>query len=839
MTKKSEDTPFSKFFKEESQEFFQKSEEGEELTFNEGIDYPMLPEVKPAEETLMKKEWSVLRKFFTSSQGGNLPEEVIPLHLHPSLFSRNTLFNYPALIYGNANGSDQSSKSGCISLKTLLSKQVDDLYPEHNQGNMIKKILPGIVNEAGILIEANGVSNFENVLGNAIGLLKDKMQLRGSDEELFDTQFSELKSKINIEGALIPYSTDVTFKILEATLVRISKQGKQRLEKRIKKILAPLNDIIEVEIENNPESTDPQHLKSSIGFADHYLDFEKLSSVIPESSSEHISKERLKRINGVIEILKGYSSASHKSATIIYDNGLINNDSIKDVFSNSNLIGAPLDEVCSKALTAYRNYILEFIELVKALRIGELEIRNKYVEEVHEDFFNSFDWNYFSPEEMSYFPRVILIASSNDLASSQLGEFSGLLRSNFPIKVMALQKIWTNEDEVSTDPLSFAISHRNTFVFQSSPLNPESLFNSFEQSLTSISPSYCNIEISETGNDIESLIELWTSVESRYFPQFIYNGKTGTAWGSRFDISENPMVQSDWPVYEYRIKDFDGKDLRLEIPFTSADFLSINETSKREFRIVEPEFWNDELIHLSDYLKLDEDELLRKIPYIWMTDAKNTVMKAAVSWKIVMKSTERLEYWHYLQDMGGANNYHVQKALKLQEEKIRKETDEEIANLKEEHLSMLEQVKKESTEQAMDHLTSALLDLDTDAVINPVKKEPLPQVDKPEVESDPEPSKSADEKAVAIEAEEEIISEEPWIETPLCTNCNECTDINNRMFNYNANKLAFIADPTAGTYAQLVEAAEKCPVSIIHPGKPLNPKEPDLEELMERAKKFN
>lgn len=31
-----------------------------------------------------------------------------------------------------------------------------------------------------------------------------------------------------------------------------------------------------------------------------------------------------------------------------------------------------------------------------------------------------------------------------------------------------------------------------------------------------------------------------------------------------------------------------------------------------------------------------------------------------------------------------------------------------------------------------------------------------------------------------------------------------------------------IADPSAGTYAQLVEAAENCQVSIIHPGKPRN-----------------
>jgi hypothetical protein len=47
-----------------------------------------------------------------------------------------------------------------------------------------------------------------------------------------------------------------------------------------------------------------------------------------------------------------------------------------------------------------------------------------------------------------------------------------------------------------------------------------------------------------------------------------------------------------------------------------------------------------------------------------------------------------------------------------------------------------------------------------------------------------------------------------------------------------------IADVNAGTYAQLVEAAENCQVSVIHPGKPRNPKEPGIEELLKRAEAF-
>jgi len=58
------------------------------------------------------------------------------------------------------------------------------------------------------------------------------------------------------------------------------------------------------------------------------------------------------------------------------------------------------------------------------------------------------------------------------------------------------------------------------------------------------------------------------------------------------------------------------------------------------------------------------------------------------------------------------------------------------------------------------------------------------------------------------------------------------------MFAYNENNQAYLKDINAGTYRQLVEAAEACQVAIIHPGKPRNPKEAGLEELLERAKPF-
>jgi pyruvate-ferredoxin/flavodoxin oxidoreductase len=93
--------------------------------------------------------------------------------------------------------------------------------------------------------------------------------------------------------------------------------------------------------------------------------------------------------------------------------------------------------------------------------------------------------------------------------------------------------------------------------------------------------------------------------------------------------------------------------------------------------------------------------------------------------------------------------------------------------------------------------------------------------------------------ATATAVEDDALVMQPYIETDRCTTCNECTNLNNRMFAYNANKQAYIKDPKAGTFAHLVQAAEKCPAALIHPGTPLNPKEKDVAKWLKRAEPFN
>ena len=89
------------------------------------------------------------------------------------------------------------------------------------------------------------------------------------------------------------------------------------------------------------------------------------------------------------------------------------------------------------------------------------------------------------------------------------------------------------------------------------------------------------------------------------------------------------------------------------------------------------------------------------------------------------------------------------------------------------------------------------------------------------------------------EDDDALAFNEPYIDSVLCTTCNECTNLNPKLFVYNANRQAEIGDPAAGTFEQLVKAAVKCPARCIHPGAPRDGDATATPEMIARAKPFN
>lgn len=80
--------------------------------------------------------------------------------------------------------------------------------------------------------------------------------------------------------------------------------------------------------------------------------------------------------------------------------------------------------------------------------------------------------------------------------------------------------------------------------------------------------------------------------------------------------------------------------------------------------------------------------------------------------------------------------------------------------------------------------------------------------------------------------------EPAWIDQSECTACDECVNINPKIFKYDDSNTAFVVDPRGGPFKDIVRAAEKCTGCCIRPGTPADPNEKDVEKLIKRAEQY-
>lgn len=268
------------------------------------------------------------------------------------------------------------------------------------------------------------------------------------------------------------------------------------------------------------------------------------------------------------------------------------------------------------------------------------------------------------------------------------------------------------------------------------------------------------------------------AIESRAVPAFTYDPSAGPDWAQRFSLHDNPQPDRAWPRHPLSYADEAMQRVIEEVAVTPADLALCDPRRSADFARVPREAWNDGIVPIDAWLT-DGADRANCVPFIHAVDAEGAIHRLVVEERLARMVRRRADAWHRLRQLAGAGPANSVAAV----------TDPSAH----------------------------------DTVEAPAEAEP-----RAEAEAEP----------VADTAVQEAAPDEPYIETPRCTTCNECTGINSRMFAYNENRQAYVANPAAGTYRELVEAAETCQVAIIHPGKPRDPNEPGLDELVERAAAF-
>jgi ferredoxin len=831
---KSKEFLFNEFLKEEALIPEPQVETAIEISKPETINY-RLPLVTEVTDERLKSQWRIIRNYFRTGEkpAGDTPKELVPLLLAPFVSGKDFVTDYPYFLPEDADVPHDS-------FSNLLKNQFSKTFSK-GEANILFKRLPKLENAVRKFVsDAGSFCPLSSALDFAFGELS-KIKINGDDKTTFFNDMEKFKSSLPKRGMLIEFSPAAPVRMLAHLLKHQHRQKRKIFISKIHRLSSALQDL--ADSNENKKSGE-----RTLDFAGSLIEFKKLDTLMPESASVAMPAKRRERIRNCIKQLNTAEQLLQTNGVIFIGKALSENSSFrwKEYFDDMEIKTPDRGKCCLTVFDGFRKHIEPFVRLMSAVRIAEIELKGRFDEDIHSDYFSKFNWHYFTDEEITLCPPVLLIEETENLLGEELSHFSSLIAWNKPVKIIALQKpfpfgISKNGNDaddpvpVEQELIAIAISHRNTFTHQSSAHHPSHLVKGLEAGLNSPAPGLFHFLIPASFNtsSVNNFLTISTAVEGRQFPLFTYN-VSGEKWGSRFDITANTQSENDWPKYSSEILNANNEIEKHEFTFTFCDSHALSQ-SGNNLLSVPAAFWTNDLVEAGEYLRLPAGESYSKVPFIWQADKENILNKTVVPYALIAAARERLEFWNFIQELGGIKSYHVEQAVNRTRTEMLEQKEKEITELREKSERKIEEARLSAAGEAMSKLADVLLDIDNLVLSAAPKK-----ISEKKLSAEIKEEKPAESSVAAAPVNETaVVSSEPWIETFRCTSCNDCVDKFPRAFKYNSDKQAYVADVTTVTYAQIVQAAEACPAKCIHPGLPLNPNEPGLAEWTVRAKPFN
>ena len=800
---------------------------------------PLLIPVQPAENDSEADTANLLRLFHLGEPAASaeIPQpgsDCLPALLNSYRGVREFRYDYPLLV-----GPVDEENLDIRPLSQYLEKAVESFAPDDASARILKDnldTLEGLIRQE-IAAEPVPASDVVVKAGTA---LQKQIALGPDNAVVLQADLDRLRERIPEGSRLVGYAPDVAIRLLADLIRHRSVRRHRQFREKLDAAIGGLERLISVE----KGKAGDEAVGDKLAGTSNFFDPNNLSKVLRQRSQGVLSMapDRLARIQETLITLRA-NRAFTQSPTLVTRSGM----SI-----GAGIVGFRFVECrdpCAQAMVLYDEQAADLAKLFAALRIAELDIVDRYDHQFHDSWFQMFDQEAFSDEETRLLPAVVVLDSAEHLGMEQMQSFSRSLASSKPLHILVMTQAHGNPGQPhEDDPLHgqrlelayLGIGHRRVMVNQVSVARHESLLQGF---LTALDGNHTSLHLLHTGIGQDQPIHPWlvsgAALESRAHPFLRFDPSLSERDQESVTFGDNPDPNLDWTSHVLTCRNEDNELEELEMAFTFADYCLLKPDLRHHYRIVPEGFDCEDLVPVAEHLDADDDRL---IPFIWAVDGHDTLRKLVISRMLLLACRDRQRFWRTLQSVAGLRNYYVEEAI----EKVRRQEQEtartELAGVQAEQLEELERVRVESAEDVIRQLTQVLLGLNLTGDVLPAAA-PLPDADAEPadqpaemIEENVEPDPIAQE---VDEAEEDISFDEPFIDSYLCTTCDDCMAVNKLVFVYNDNKQAIFGDASAGTYEQMVRAAELCPAKCIHPGKPLNPDEPGLDELIQRAEPYN
>ena len=671
------------------------------------------------------------------------------------------------------------------------------------------------------------------------------------------TQLAEGQLTLPANRTLLDFTRRAPLALASLAARRRLKIARETFAAEVGELAATAEALLAADHARRPEGAAERARGELMGaLGTRFVDTAELAHVVGRRrAGTPFPEARRRRLEAARDGLKGFETAAEPLWIVAHG------ENLTDLGAPARVAGDARD-LCAMAAAAFDEATREAVELARAVRVVRLEAAEAFAPERHDAWLERLDWRGLTREELLLVPPVLVLFSGTESLVSALASLSALLLSGRPVQIVVLSGDAPQQDPLSyrLEPAYLGVAHREVFVQQGSLAYPLPLAAGFDRALGGRRAALHVIdapdarEASDTaGGQLDAWLVASARVSGRAAPLFRFDPEAGSSWARRLHFDENPEPSADWP--RDPLLTTGGGEAALEAAtepsdavFTFADAALLDPAWRSQFARADSatgaEAASGELLALADWLRLDAEEAVRRLPFVWGADEGGVQHRLVVSRALASATRDRLAYWRTLEELAGVRNEHVEAAVVRAREEAEERAAREREGLEARHASELAEERAGADQRAVDQLVSILFELGP--ALSPAQDSPPRTASaSPGVALRPATAGSPQSAAVALPAAVAAaapvaagVAEEAWIDTALCTSCDECIRKSPGIFAYNADKQAFIKNPRGGTFRDLVVAAESCTAKIINPGTPWNPAESDLESLRERARAF-
>jgi ferredoxin len=648
-----------------------------------------------------------------------------------------------------------------------------------------------------------------------------------------------LRAALPAGGRVFDLRSDTPIRMYLEVLAAMRAPLERRFAEEIAQLRETLLDELQLDRMSSDEGHSSETLASELGSgATRLLDLDALAQTLPGDPSWPALDERQRqRLTQALEILDSHLGRANPLPHAVF---------LRPPGAELRVPGDPPIEhpdPLAAAVGVFDGVAYSMLPLFRAVRFARLVAAGSYRPELHDEMLEGLDWEAFSADELSLLPAVTVVTTGRRLRRRGQDSLSELLRSSRPVHVIVHDDVAAADEaeDISLYHLDLGhlvMAHREAFVLSSTLARPRLLVEGLARMFREPRPGVVLVSLPARESTPWRLLLAEAALWGRACPNFLYDPDAGPSWADRFDVADNPQPQCAWPLQSIAYLE-DGSEHVLETAFTFADAVALEPVYRRHLRVIPRVAWQDDVqLPLADFIaQLDSERGARGIPFLWVVDHAGVLQRAVVSRELALACRDRLRGWRVLQELGGFENAYAERAATAAREAAEAEALRQRAELEQTHREALANARSDGAREAMQRLAVTLLDPDAPATTAPEPGVAAPPA--PETVAPAAPEPTAPEVTAEELDEEPLAFDDPYIDTILCTSCNECTNLNPRLFAYDGNKQAFIADASAGSFAELVRAAKLCPARCIHPGKPRSDDTTATPELLARAAEFN